>query len=258
MSQYKKEKKDYRKANRRSHRKVEAQNAIRKALTYGERTFEGLLKMTELSRPALASNLKEMHSIGEVERETDSKDHRVKHYSLTAKGLKKYEKQEDLEALRYMDFLSVGDLVNILKGSIMKMINAVTYMFESPQLRISFSDPRKVPDAPTYLAERTDSPIFPQLRKEECEILDKCLTLSVYSEPVENEETTLLSTLEEFLESIRSITSSESVDVQRLKKIPNLTFVFRLSRDKLIEQYEYLKKSKAAQPKNLESSASKD
>jgi DNA-binding MarR family transcriptional regulator len=256
MSQSEKGKKDYRKGNRASHRKVEAQNAIRKALTYGERTFKGLLKMTELSRPALASNLEEMHSIGEIERKTDSRDHRVKHYSLTTLGMEKYEKQVDLEALKYMDFLSVGDLMNILKGSIMKMINAVTYMFESPQLRISISDSKKVSHAPTSMVEQKEDVVFPQLRKEECEILDKCLTLSVYSEPVENEGTTLLSTLGEFLESIRSITSSESVDVQRLKKIPNLTFVFRLDRDKLIEQY--LEKIKAKQPKNLESSSSRN
>lgn len=258
MSQSEKGKKDYRKGNRASHRKVEAQNAIRKALTYGERTFKGLLKMTELSRPALASNLEKMHSIGEIERKTDSRDHRVKHYSLTTLGMEKYEKQVDLEALKYMDFLSVGDLMNVLKGSIMKMINAVTYMLESPQLRISIKNPKKAPHAPTYMVEQKEEVVFPQLRKEECEILDKCLTLSVYSEPVENKEAFLIPTLRKFLESIRSITSSENVDVQRLKKIPNLTFVFRLSRDKLIEQYEYLKKSKAAQPKNLESSASKD
>ena len=251
-------KKDYREGTRPSRRRVEAKNAIREALVHSKGTFGGLLEKTELSRPALASNLKKMYREEEVERQTDSKDYRITHYLLTNKGRREYGKQKDLEALKQMEFLAVGDLMETLKGSMIKLINSVTYVMEAPQLRISIKNPKKAPHAPTYMFERKEEAVFPQLRKEDFEVLDKCLTLSVYSESVENKGAFLIPTLRKFLESIRSITSSESVDVQRLEKIPNLTFVFRLSRDKLIEQYEYLKKSKAAQPKNLESSASKD
>jgi len=37
--------------------------------------------------------------------------------------------------------------------------------------------------------------------------------------------------------------TSEDVDVERLNRLPNLTFMFQFSRDKLIQQYEQLKKT---------------
>jgi hypothetical protein len=41
--------------------------------------------------------------------------------------------------------------------------------------------------------------------------------------------------------------ASEDVDVERLKGLPNLTFMFQFDRGSLIRQYEYLKKTREGQ-----------
>jgi len=38
--------------------------------------------------------------------------------------------------------------------------------------------------------------------------------------------------------------TSEDVDVERLKGLSNLTFMFQFDRDLLVRQYEYLKKTR--------------
>ena len=48
-------------------------------------------------------------------------------------------------------------------------------------------------------------------------------------------------TLTELLEFIKAIASRQEIDTERLKQLPNLTFMFQFDGDKLIEQYEYFK-----------------
>lgn len=244
MSRRPKAKKDYRKGTRPSVRKTDAQNAVRRALSKGEATFGNLLQKTGLSRPALASNLKELHVVGQVERKTDNQDYRITHYSLTAKGIQAYKKQTDLESIEDSEVLSLGDVVGIIKKSMMQWMNVVTYIYDSPQLRISDEDPRKNPNAPTYVIERKDKELFPELGEEEREILGRCLTFSFYAQTPEDKKIDLLPALKELLKQVKSVASSESIDVPRIKKLPNLTFIFQFKSDKLIEQYEYRKKDK--------------
>lgn len=57
-------------------------------------------------------------------------------------------------------------------------------------------------------------------------------------------------------DSLSYVPTSKDVEVERLKRLPNLTFMFQFNRDKLLEQYEYRRKTKSDQPKNLDSSSS--
>jgi DNA-binding MarR family transcriptional regulator len=246
--------KDYRMGNSADKRTVEAQSAIREALKRGRETFGDLRIETGLSRPALATNLKKMYKSGEVERKTDSNDYRITRYSMTVKGGQAYEKQKDLESLKDMEVLSMTGLMNIIKGSMTNLIDAVTYVYESPQLVVSLGDQKKQIEGPpkllinvsdqkkqiegkNYATWQKESPIFPQLNDEEREILDRCLAISVYSRTAENEARAMIPTLKELLGFIKAIASRQEIDIERLKQLPNLTFMFQFQGDKLLEQY---------------------
>jgi DNA-binding MarR family transcriptional regulator len=260
MSTSKRRKKDFRRGDRASLRKDEAQSAIRKALSYGEACFGDLLEKTGLSRPALASNLKEMHRKREIERRKDHEDYRITHYSLTAKGTKAYEKQKDLDSLRDMEALSMTGLMNIIKASMMNLMDAVTYVCESPQLVVSRGDQKKQKEGPPklfinvsdqkkriegqdYAIWQNESPVFPQLNDEEREILNRCLAISVYSRTTENETRATIPTSTELLGFIRAIASRQEIDIERLNQLPNLTFMFQFQGNKLLEQYNYRRKT---------------
>jgi DNA-binding MarR family transcriptional regulator len=250
---------DYRIGKSASKRKAGAQSAIREALKRGKETFGELLAETGLSRPALAANLKKMYEGGEVERKTDRKDYRVTRYSLTVKGGRAYEKQKDIDSLREMEVLSMTGLMDIIKGSMMNLMDAVTYVYESPELVVSLGDREKQKEGPPkmfinvsdqkkriegheYAIWQKDRPVFPQLNDEEHEILDRCLAISVYSRTAENERRATIPTLTELLGFIKAIASRQEIDIERLKQLPNLTFMFQFQGDKLLEQYNYRRK----------------
>src|SRR5271157_384768 len=249
-----KNKRDYRTGKDANKRTAAVQNAIREALKRGKETFGDLLVETGLSRPALAVNLKKLHEGGEVERRTDRKDYRITRYSLTVKGGRAYEKQKDLDSLKDMEVLSMTGLMDIIKDSMMNLINAVTYVYESPQLVVSVSNQKKQIEGPPklsinvsdqkkqiegqdYAIWEKESPIFPQLNDEDHEILDRCLAISVYSRTAENEIRAMIPTLKELLGFIKAIASRQEIDIERLKQLPNLTFMFQFQGDKLLEQY---------------------
>lgn len=81
----------------------------------------------------------------------------------------------------------------------------------------------------------------PALSEKERQILTNCLRVSVDSRTVDNKPAGLVNSLRELLESVKMVATSKDVDVDRLKKLPNLTFLFQFSRDKLVEEYELIK-----------------
>jgi DNA-binding MarR family transcriptional regulator len=256
---------DYRIGKDASKRTGDAQNAIREALKHGKETFGELKAETGLSAPALAANLKKLYEGGQIERKTDRKDYRITRYSLTVNGGRAYEKQKDLESLKDMEVLSMTGLMDIIKASMMTLMNAVTYVYESPQLVASLGDRKKQKEGPPklfinvsdqkkriegqeYAILQSESPVFPQLNDEEREILRRCLGISVYSRTTENETRAAIPTLTELLGFIKAIASRQEIDIERLKQLPNLTFMFQFQGNKLLEQYNYRRKTRSDQP----------
>jgi DNA-binding MarR family transcriptional regulator len=236
--------KDYRIGKSSSKRTVEAQSAIREALRRGKETFGELRTETELSPPALASNLKKMYKDVEVDRKTDSEDYRVTRYSLTDKGLKQYGKQKDLENLKEMESISVRDVMDIIKGQMAFLLNAVAYVADSPRLIGTLDGKPPQLSASPVILEGVGDIALPQLREEERDVLGKCLRVSVYSRTVENKDAGFIEALKELLALVKQVAASEDVDTERLKRLPNLTFMFQLDRGLLIRHYEYLKKAR--------------
>lgn len=228
-------KKDYRKGTRPEQRKVESQGAIIKVLAYGEANFGKLMEMTGLCKPALSSNLKELQGRGLAESRVDPEDFRKTIYSLNVNGINEYEKLKDLESLRDMEFQSVGELLSIIKGAMIHMMDAVTLLFESPELH-GIRDGQKV------ILTQKEKIRFPRLRKKEREILENCLSISVYSGSKEKDNVPFIGTFEEFVAVVKLLASSEKIDPQRLERLKSLTFMFQLKKEDLIEQYEKLKK----------------
>jgi hypothetical protein len=50
-------------------------------------------------------------------------------------------------------------------------------------------------------------------------------------------------TLTELLGFIKAIASRQEIDIERLKQLPNLIFMFQFQGDKLLEQYNYRRKT---------------
>lgn len=219
-------KRDYRKGTRPIERKRESQNAIREALMYGTKNFGKLLRETSLSRPALASNLKEMCEKDEVERRNDSNDYRITYYSLTEKGRNEYWKQKDVESLKSAEFTPLRDpiaLDTILEGSKKLAASIGQLIAELTSTNVSHSS----------------------MEGEDSENMRKSVRIALYfGEPLENEgENPLLKELEELPQSVKS---SRSNDIQSLKKLSDVTLVFRFDRDNFIKGYMgYMRKNKA-------------
>jgi hypothetical protein len=63
-------------------------------------------------------------------------------------------------------------------------------------------------------------------------------------------------TLTELLGFIKAIASRQEIDIERLKQLPNLTFMFQFKGEKLLEQYNNQRKTrsdeteKSTSPKN--------
>jgi DNA-binding MarR family transcriptional regulator len=162
-----------------------------------------------------------MYEKREVTRDTDPKDWRRSYYSMTPTGWDEYRKQRDVESLNSMEFLRIGYMMGAVKALVMDFIKAYEVGVESAY-----------PEG------------IPQLGEEGKTILKECLTLSFYSEPLENKRVRPMQALTELIQSVNALATSKNVDLRHLKQIPNLTVVFGFNRDKLIE--EYLKKTGAA------------
>jgi DNA-binding MarR family transcriptional regulator len=213
-------KKDYRMVSgSSSRRKEEAQNRIRDALMKGEKSFSELLVETSISRPALSSNLDELKEKGEVESRVDSNDLRVKHYFLTEKGINVYKKQKDIEALSSLKCFprSVGKFIETLGALFRDFMHAYGGA-------VDYEYPLDV---------------VPPIKKEAQEILAKCVTFSFYFEEDldegENPYQVFRQTLKEYAQVAASV-ASQDADIERLKRLPNLLFVFKLDKERLINE----------------------
>jgi DNA-binding HxlR family transcriptional regulator len=242
--------KDYRLGKGPTERADSARRAILAALKQGKERFRDLENETELSRPALASNLKEMNRRGLIERKTDSEDYRITRYSLTEKGLKEYEKQKDIETLENMESISVGSALEIIKNAILHAANFIQDgHWSQHELRRVDSENHDVPhqaDNGVYVTRKTEGLLFPSLSNEEQDILRKCLVVKMYSNTAEGETPGFAETLRELMMLVKQVAASKNVDIEEIKKLPNLTLMFQFSRDFLIYQYEQMKSRNAA------------
>ena len=222
----KKKKIDYRKGNRASQRTVQAMNVIREVLSQGDATFGVLLEKTGLSRRGLASNLKRLLKMREIKVRIDKKDHRVKHYSLTDEGWERYRQQKVSQILRQVELTPLGCVMDSIVEYIAAGFIAATNVTEC-QRRILRESER-----------------LPQLTKYERGILLGCLQGKIYANSSKNENVKFFEALKEFLAITKLIAACKDIDIELLKGLPDLVFVFKLSRDKLIEQYKKLRKAR--------------
>jgi DNA-binding MarR family transcriptional regulator len=208
---------DYRKGIPPQRRRVEARQAIIKALKDGEKKFGQLLKETGMSRSTLAFHLKDMHKEGDVNRRTDPKDYRVTCYSLTSEGRRELHRQEDIETL------SSAELI-----------------FPPPKMMAELADKLVKFLEPSIRQELL------HLELEDSPILKECITFSIYSnKPLKGEGTDYIKSLAELatasmLAELAVLTRRRAI--RQFKKIPNLTLVFRFNRTKI---EEYLRKVEA-------------
>jgi DNA-binding MarR family transcriptional regulator len=214
-------KKDYRRVDGGPSRgRVEAQNRIRDALIKCEKRFSELLVETGLSRPALWSNLVELGQKGEVESRADSDDLRVKYYFLTEKGVNAYKRQKDLEHL---------SLSKYFPCSVGKFIQSIGALFRDFMLVYGHAVDHEYP-----------GDMIPRLKEESQDVLAKCVTFSFYFEEDlgegENPYQVFRQTLKEYAQVAASVASSHDVDVERLKQLRNLLFVFKLDKERLINE----------------------
>ena len=202
---------DYRRGFPPWRRKRECQRAIRDALRQGKKTFGNLLDETHASRSTLAFHLKEMHKKGHVERETDPKDYRITYYSLTSKGRGELHRQEDIDTLASAEFL-------LFSPEIITGLTDALFKFLEPSIR-------------QYILT---------LEEEDFKLLKECITYSIYSDkPLKNEIRDYVRGLAEL--AATSMLSEFAISTRRdaIKKIPNISLVFKFDRDKIDE---YLRK----------------
>lgn len=220
-------KRDYRIRTSPLERKVKAQNVIRETLTRGDKRFTDLLIDTGLSRPALSSNLKELEKKGEVKSRISTHDLRVKIYSLTEKGMNAYKKQKDIERLNFFKHFpsSVGEFIQGLSTVFQDFMEAYGYAIHH-----AYPDDKLSP-----------------VKKEAENIIEKCITFSFYFEEDliegENPYEVFRQTLKEFVQAaILAVSSPADINIDRLKHLRNLLFVFKLDREKLIDECQRRKK----------------
>jgi DNA-binding MarR family transcriptional regulator len=207
----------YRKGIPPLRRRMEARQAIIKALRDGEKTFGQLLNETGMSRSTLSFHLKNMHKNREVNRRTDTKDYRVTCYSLTSKGSIELHRQEDIETL------SSGEL-----------------MFPPPKMMAELAD-RLV----EFLKPAIQQELL-HMEMKDSPVLKECITFSIYSnKPLKGEGKDYVESLAELatasmLVELAILTRRRAI--RQFKQIPDLRLVFRLNRTKI---EEYLRKVEA-------------
>lgn len=196
---------DYRRGGPPWKRTKESQRVIRGALRQGKKTFGDLLDETDLSRSTLAFHLKEMHKKGHVKRETNPKDYRITYYSLTSKGKGELRRQEDIDTLASAEFfLPSPEIIAGLTDALLK--------FLEPSIR-------------QHLLT---------LEEEDSKLLKECMTYSIYSDsPLKNEVRDYASRLAKL--TAKFMLSELVISTRRhvIKKIPNISLVFKFDRDKI-------------------------
>jgi DNA-binding MarR family transcriptional regulator len=212
----------------------------------GEAIFKVLMKKTGLSRPALASNLSWLKDHQCISLRIDEEDHRKKHYFLTNEGQKLLAKWNFLEKVDTTETLTAEEVMGILQDSISTLLTLVT---SSPVLDISQRE-TTVEDEETKLSHtepitcirRIDNVTMPALSERARKILTNCLNSYVDFESVDKKPVGKAEGLKELLEAVNMVADLKNVDIERLRRVPTLTFTFRFNRDNLIQQYELIKK----------------
>lgn len=214
---------DYRVTVPPRNRPTKCQNAIRKALRKGKKTFGNLLDETGLSRSTLASHLKEMHKKEEVAREPDPKDYRVTLYSLDKNGMDELRRQEDIETLSSAETrLSFEELVLPFGKAVAKLIES-SRRFLEPSLREDWF---------RSVAEDYN--------------LGECVTSSIYYDRSSLGNAGSKNYVSELAELAKTTMLSKYVtDPRYLEKTNNLILVFRFDKNKLSQVKRYLQKVKA-------------
>lgn len=220
---FEKEKRDFRRGNRAIQRTVEAMNAIRDALSEGELTFGGIMEKTGLSRRGLSLNLERLRKQKEVRRRVDLSDRRLVCYSLTDLGWKKYSQQKVSQILKRIELTTVGDIVDIIIKSMVDALAAVTEVTNLEQQK---------------LGEK----IFPKLTKDEATLFEGCLRGRIYAYTHNNEITSYVDALKEFLAMIKLVAAKKEIDIKLLMSLSDVCFEFKFSKDKLIEQYDAIRR----------------
>jgi DNA-binding MarR family transcriptional regulator len=181
---------------------------ILEALKDGRKKFGELLVRTGLSRPALASNLKQMCENGAVERESNSEDYRISYYSLTSKGWNTLRKQEDIAVLGSSEFnVRADDFTSLASEDVSKIAEAIA----------------------GALQKGIDVCIWGPAEN----ILKECISFSIYSS--KKPKGKALENARRFAEIAKSAMLVEIGASSRseLSKIPSVTIVFRFNKDKI-------------------------
>jgi hypothetical protein len=157
--------------------------------------------------------------VKEIQRQVDSSDRRLVHYSLTDCGWKKYRQQKVSDVLKRIELTTVGDIVDVIINSVVDALAAVTTVTNLGQQRLG-------------------GKILPQLTKDEATLFEGYLMGRIYARAPNNEVTSYFDALKEFLTMIKLIAAKKDIDVRLLRGLSDVCFEFKFSRDKLIEQYE--------------------
>jgi len=204
-----------------SERRECAEILIREALSDGQKSFSELLTLTNLSRTALANNLKQMYRRREVTKEMSFKDFRVTYYSLTKKGETLLHKQREIAALNSKTFKARNEDFTVLSPEDVSKIVGATV------------------DAFLALQSKVICQIYPLGRSRE--LLRQCVSFSVFSDETKSNEK--LETIMKVAESAKSamLGAMEVLNETDLQRISNYAIIFRFDKDKINEYLRTLK-----------------
>jgi DNA-binding MarR family transcriptional regulator len=208
-------KKDHRWGKGPSERKQRSLNLIREALKEGRKTFTDLLEATGLSRPALAYNLKEMYRNGEVEKEVDPKDYRVKYYSLTPYGRNEIHKQEEIVFLHRARALDV---------------ETDKFLTINPEIAATISE--TIHETLKHIHTKAVACTIKRIKEE---VPDNCIFFSIYSLAKKQGVKKIARRLAEIAKSAM-LAEIRTLDKRELSKMPDVAIVFRFNKS-IIEKH---------------------
>ena len=209
-------------------RRESAEILIREALRNGKKSFGELLTLTNLSRTALANNLKRMYRRREVTKEVSPKDFRVTYYLLTKKGEALLYKQQEIATLNSKTFKARREDFTVLSPEdVSKIVGATVNAFLALQGKV--------------LCE-----IYPLGRSRE--LLKQCVSFSIFSDEAGSDGS--LETVTKVAESAKSamLGAMEVLNESDLRRISKYAVVFRFDKDKVDEYlrtYEAVCKKRA-------------
>jgi len=195
-------------------RTMKSWNAIREALSHGDTTFGNIMKETKLSTTALASNLKKLEERGDIKRRTDQDDRRLKNYSLTEEGWREIYKR------------TLGNIMEVIGEQMAEILAVAVEVLVRQQ------------------SKQDRNVLLPQLNANGVNLFQVILTGEMYALTASNERTGFIEPLKNFLTEIKMASEGKLVDIEPIKNLCNIFFVFELKKERFIELVETIKKSK--------------